>query len=201
MARQRIINYHTSGTTAPLSDDIYYGELVVSHNSIGNTKIYTKVTNPSGDTNEGKIATFIDEPQIDEKISFSKTDEDTLSQLKLRIVQESPEKKAYEIRKTIQKLDELKSKIEIFKQSFSTNMSSKLQALKTECIEKEAASKKFADSLKDDCKLEGLGEKAWKDLWNAAKAYSAGTLCGWKFGTVTLFVVSFFAALTFCWFI
>ena len=51
-------------------------------------------------------------------------------------------------------------------------MSSKLQALKTECIEKEAASKKFADSLKDDCKLEGLGEKAWKDLWNAAKAYS-----------------------------
>lgn len=90
----------------------------------------------------------------------------------MRIVQESPEKKAYEIRKTIQKLDELKSKIEIFKQSFSTNMSSKLQALKTECIEKEAASKKFADSLKDDCKLEGLGEKAWKDLWNAAKAYS-----------------------------
>ena len=71
MARQRIINYHTSGTTAPLSDDIYYGELVVSHNSIGNTKIYTKVTNPSGDTNEGKIATFIDEPQIDEKISNS----------------------------------------------------------------------------------------------------------------------------------
>lgn len=112
------------------------------------------------------------ETEIDEKISFSKTDEDTLSQLKLRIVQESPEKKAYEIRKTIQKLDELKSKIEIFKQSFSTNMSSKLQALKTECIEKEAASKKFADSLKDDCKLEGLGEKAWKDLWNAAKAYS-----------------------------
>ena len=71
MARQRIINYHTSGTTAPLSDDIYYGELVVSHNSIGNTKIYTKVTNPSGDTNEVKIATFIDEPQIDEKISNS----------------------------------------------------------------------------------------------------------------------------------
>ena len=71
MARQRIINYHTSGTTAPLADDIYYGELVVSHNSIGNTKIYTKVTNPSGDTNEGKIATFIDEPQIDEKISNS----------------------------------------------------------------------------------------------------------------------------------
>ena len=69
MARQRIINYHTSGTTAPLSEDIYYGELVVSHNSIGNTKIYTKVTNPSGDTNEGKIATFIDERQIDEKIS------------------------------------------------------------------------------------------------------------------------------------
>ena len=71
MARQRIINYHTSGTTAPLADNIYYGELVVSHNSIGNTKIYTKVTNPSGDTNEGKIATFIDEPQIDEKISNS----------------------------------------------------------------------------------------------------------------------------------
>ena len=71
MARQRIINYHTSGTTAPSADDIYYGELVVSHNSIGNTKIYTKVTNPSGDTNEGKIATFIDEPQIDEKISNS----------------------------------------------------------------------------------------------------------------------------------
>ena len=71
MARQRIINYHTSGTTAPLADDIYYGELVVSHNSIGNTKIYTKVTNPSGNTNEGKIATFIDEPQIDEKISNS----------------------------------------------------------------------------------------------------------------------------------
>lgn len=112
------------------------------------------------------------ETEIDEKISFSKTDEDTLSQLKLRIVQESPEKKAYEIRKTIQKLDELKSKIEKFKMSFSTSMSSKLQALKTECIEKEEASKKFADSLKDDCKLEGLGEKAWKDLWNAAKAYS-----------------------------
>ena len=71
MARQRIINYHTSGTTAPLADDIYYGELVVSHNSIGNTKIYTKVTNPSGDTEPGKIATFIDEPQIDEKISNS----------------------------------------------------------------------------------------------------------------------------------
>ena len=71
MARQRIINYHTSGTTAPLSDNIYYGELVVSHNSIGNTKIYTKVTNPSGDTESGKIATFIDEPQIDEKISNS----------------------------------------------------------------------------------------------------------------------------------
>ena len=71
MARQRIINYHTSGTTAPLSEDIYYGELVVSHNSIGNTKIYTKVTNPSGDTESGKIATFIDEPQIDEKISNS----------------------------------------------------------------------------------------------------------------------------------
>ena len=71
MARQRIINYHTSGTTAPLSDDIYYGELVVSHNSIGNTKIYTKVTNPSGDAESGKIATFIDEPQIDEKISNS----------------------------------------------------------------------------------------------------------------------------------
>lgn len=71
MARQRIINYHTSGTAAPLSDDIYYGELVVSHNSIGNTKIYTKVTNPSGDTESGKIATFIDEPQIDEKISNS----------------------------------------------------------------------------------------------------------------------------------
>ena len=71
MARQRIINYHTSGTTAPLADNIYYGELVVSHNSIGNTKIYTKVTNPSGGTNEGKIATFIDEPQIDEKISNS----------------------------------------------------------------------------------------------------------------------------------
>lgn len=71
MARQRIINYHTSGTTAPSADNIYYGELVVSHNSIGNTKIYTKVTNPSGDTNEGKIATFIDEPQIDEKISNS----------------------------------------------------------------------------------------------------------------------------------
>ena len=71
MARQRIINYHTSGTTAPLADNIYYGELVVSHNSIGNTKIYTKVTNPSGDTNEGKIATFIDEPQIDEKINNS----------------------------------------------------------------------------------------------------------------------------------
>lgn len=71
MARQRIINYHTSGTTAPSADNIYYGELVVSHNSIGNTKIYTKVTNPSGDTNEGKIATFIDEPQIDKKISNS----------------------------------------------------------------------------------------------------------------------------------
>lgn len=71
MARQRIINYHTSGTTAPSADNIYYGELVVSHNSIGNTKIYTKVTNPSGNTNEGKIATFIDEPQIDEKISNS----------------------------------------------------------------------------------------------------------------------------------
>ena len=71
MARQRIINYHTSGTTAPSSDNIYYGELVVSHNSIGNTKIYTKVTNPSGDTESGKIATFIDEPQIDEKISNS----------------------------------------------------------------------------------------------------------------------------------
>ena len=71
MARQRIINYHTSGTTAPLAEDIYYGELVVSHNSIGNTKIYTKVTNPSGDTESGKIATFIDEPQIDEKISNS----------------------------------------------------------------------------------------------------------------------------------
>ena len=71
MARQRIINYHTSGTTAPSSSDIYYGELVVSHNSIGNTKIYTKVTNPSGDTESGKIATFIDEPQIDEKISNS----------------------------------------------------------------------------------------------------------------------------------
>ena len=71
MARQRIINYHTSGTTAPLSDNIYYGELVVSHNSIGNTKIYTKVSNPSGDTESGKIATFIDEPQIDEKISNS----------------------------------------------------------------------------------------------------------------------------------
>lgn len=71
MARQRIINYHTSETTAPLSDNIYYGELVVSHNSIGNTKIYTKVSNPSGDTESGKIATFIDEPQIDEKISNS----------------------------------------------------------------------------------------------------------------------------------
>ena len=71
MARQRIINYHTSGTTAPLADNIYYGELVVSHNSIGNTKIYTKVSNPSGDTESGKIATFIDEPQIDEKISNS----------------------------------------------------------------------------------------------------------------------------------
>ena len=112
------------------------------------------------------------EAEIDEKISFSKTDEDILSQLKLRIVQESPEKKACEIRKTIQKLDELRSKIDTFMQFFSTKTSSKLQTLKNECIEKENASKKFADTLKDDCKLEGLGETVWKDLWNAARAYS-----------------------------
>ena len=112
------------------------------------------------------------EAEIDEKISFSKTDEDILSQLKLRIVQESPEKKACEIRKTIKKLDELKSKIDTFMQSFSTKTSSKLQTLKNECIEKENVSKKFADTLKDDCKLEGLGETVWKDLWNAARAYS-----------------------------
>lgn len=112
------------------------------------------------------------ENEIDEKLKFTKTDEDILSQLKLRIVQESSAQKANEIRKTIQKIDELKSKIESYNKFFSTEFSSKLQILKNDCIEKENASKKFAASLKDNCKLEGLGEKAWKDLWNAAKAYS-----------------------------
>ena len=109
---------------------------------------------------------------VDEKINFSKKDEETLNQLKLRIIQESPVQKANEIRKTIQKLDELKEKIESYNQFFSKEFSFKLQTLKKDCIEKENASKRFADSLKENCELGGIGENSWKDLWNAAKTYS-----------------------------
>lgn len=112
------------------------------------------------------------ESDVDEKINFSKKDDETLNQLKLRFIQTSPAQKAAEIRKTIQKLDELKEKIKLYNKVFSKDFSLKLQSLKTDCIEKENASKKFADSLKANCKLEGLGENSWKTLWNAAKTYS-----------------------------
>lgn len=113
-----------------------------------------------------------DESDVDEKTNFSKDDDIILNQLKLRFIQASPAQKAIEIKKTIQKLDELKAKIESYNNFFSKEFSFKLQALKTDCIEKENTSKKFADSLKENCKLEGLGENSWKNLWNAAKTYS-----------------------------
>lgn len=113
-----------------------------------------------------------DGSDVDEKTNFSEKDDEALNQLKLRFMQTSPGQKATEIRKTIQKLDELKSKIESYNQFFSKEFSSKLQTLKDDCIEKENASKKFADSLQTNCKLEGLGENSWKALWNAAKTYS-----------------------------
>ena len=112
------------------------------------------------------------ESDVDEKINFSKEDEENLNQLKVRVIQASPAQEAAEIRKTIQKLDELKEKIELYNMFFSKNFSLKLQTLKNDCIEKENASKKFADSLQANCKLEGLGENSWKILWNAAKTYS-----------------------------
>jgi ABC-type cobalamin/Fe3+-siderophores transport system ATPase subunit len=112
------------------------------------------------------------EKEIEEKICFSEKDDEVLKQLKIRVLQEDPAKKASEIRKIILKIDELKLKIESYNQIFSKEFSSKLQTLKNDCMEKENASKKFASSLKENCKLEGLGESCWKDLWNAAKSYS-----------------------------
>lgn len=70
MANRRVvINLHSSADTTPSAEGIYYGELVVSHNSRGKAKLYTKVTNPSGDTAPGKLATFIDETEVDSRIS------------------------------------------------------------------------------------------------------------------------------------
>ena len=112
------------------------------------------------------------ENEIDSKVDFSIDDEKALNQLKIRFVQESPAQKAFEIRKTIQKLNDLQSKVRCYNQFFSKEFSFKLQILKDDCIAKEKVSKKFADSLKENCELDGLGENSWKNLWNAAKAYS-----------------------------
>ena len=38
--RRVVINLHSSADTVPHSDSIYFGELVVSHNSKGKTNIY-----------------------------------------------------------------------------------------------------------------------------------------------------------------
>ena len=80
--RRVVINLHSSADTVPHSE-LYFGELVVSHNSKGKTNIYTKVTNPSDNTDAGKVAKFIDDVQIDEKIGVvsaqSKSDYEELA--------------------------------------------------------------------------------------------------------------------------
>ena len=60
--RKVVINYHSSATTAPSSDSVYLGELIVSHEDKQKAKIYTKVNN-------GDIASFIAEDEVNSRIS------------------------------------------------------------------------------------------------------------------------------------
>ena len=60
MGRQKLIQYHTSGTTAPLPANLELGEIAVQYNT-GDACLYIKDTN-------GAIKKFIDEQAVDKMI-------------------------------------------------------------------------------------------------------------------------------------
>lgn len=59
--RQKLVNYHTSGTTLPSSQDLYLGEIAVQHND-DNPLLIIKKTN-------GELATFWDSVKVQTEIS------------------------------------------------------------------------------------------------------------------------------------
>ena len=72
MARQKLINLHSSGTTVTSlytgDDALVLGEIAVQHVD-GNAKLHIRVSNDQGAMVASKLASFIDESAINKKIS------------------------------------------------------------------------------------------------------------------------------------
>lgn len=72
MARQKLINLHSSGTTVTSlytgDDALELGEIAVQHVD-GKAKLHIRVSNDQGAIVASKLASFIDESAIDKKIS------------------------------------------------------------------------------------------------------------------------------------
>ena len=101
-----------------------------------------------------------------------KEEEQELSELNQRISEQNPQKLVNELADKNKHLKDIVSNITKYVQAFSDAEYSEIRKLRAELEKKQNSASIISKRLFEDSNLEGVGDEAWKNLWEYARAYS-----------------------------
>lgn len=112
---------------------------------------------------------------IDKHCTFSSVNETEMQTLQQRLAEQAPAKKAKQLRKQKQHIDNLVQDTQKYLEQLSDENYRRIIAAKKKSILKKTAADTAAEKVFSGSELEGVGSDVWKELWEAARNYSVST--------------------------
>ena len=110
---------------------------------------------------------------IEEHCAFGSVNENEMQALQRRLAERAPAEKAQQLRKQKQHIDTLIQDVQKHLEQLSDENCRRIIAAKAKSILKKKAAATAAKKAFSDSELEGIGSDIWKELWEAARKYSA----------------------------
>jgi ABC-type dipeptide/oligopeptide/nickel transport system ATPase subunit len=109
---------------------------------------------------------------IDKLCVFGSTDETAMQTLQQRLAEQAPAERAKQLRTQKEHIDTLVQDAQKYLEQLSDENYRRIIAAKTKSILKKTAADTAAKTMFSGSKLEGICSDVWKELWEAARAYS-----------------------------
>ena len=110
---------------------------------------------------------------IEKHCAFGNVNEDEMQALQRRLAEKAPAKKAQELRNQKKHIDSLVQDAQKHLKQLSDENVRQIIAAKARWSRKKKAAAIAAKKEISDSQLEGIGSDVWKELWEAARKYSA----------------------------
>ena len=110
---------------------------------------------------------------IEKHCAFGSVNEDEMQALQRRLAEKAPAEKAQQLRKQKQHIDTLIQDVQKHLEQLSDENCRRIIAAKAKSILKKKAAATAAKKAFSDSELKGIGSDIWKELWEAARKYSA----------------------------